>query len=290
MSTIGPIVALGEILWDVFPDGPKFGGAPANFACHVANLGEPAAIVSAVGNDQFGRDALKELNDRNIGTTEVQISLDHPTGTVLVSIDQAGKPTYTFQDDVAWDHLAWRDSLAPLARHARAVCFGTLAQRAAISHATIWQFVGSTPSDCWRIFDVNLRQHFHSPEIIRKSLELANVCKLNDEELPHLARLFGLAGDERLQLQALGEKFELRCAALTRGAHGAVLWNDSGEISEHAGIPTTIRDTVGAGDAFTAALTIGLLHGRSLAEINERACRVAAYVCSQPGGAPRFVL
>jgi fructokinase len=288
MSETKQIVALGEILWDLFPDGPRFGGAPANFACHAAQLGGAVALVSAVGDDDLGRAALRELADRQIDLAEVQVSSAHPTGIVQVSIDGAGKPSYEFRADVAWDHLAWRGSLKPLAERAAAVCFGTLAQRGTESHATIQRFVRETQPDALRIFDVNLRKEFHSPEIIRQSLELANVCKLNDEELPHLARLFGLTGNERQQLAALGARFQLQLVALTRGAQGALLWRQTGEISEQPGIATTIVDTVGAGDAFTAVLTVGLLAGRPLDEINRRACRVAAFVCSQAGATPRL--
>jgi fructokinase len=288
MNLNQPIVAIGEILWDVFPDGPRFGGAPANFACHIAGLGARSAIVSAVGADDLGRAALDELAQRAIEVAGVQRIPDRPTGTVLVTIDTAGKPSYEFRRDVAWDHLEWNDTLAALAAQAVAVCFGTLAQRSPESSQTIQKFVKATPSSCLRVFDINLRDSFHGEEIIGQSLDLANAFKLNDDELPIIAAMFGLKGSESEVVAGLSRRFGLGLVAQTRGARGALLWRKSGEISDLPGIPTEVRDTVGAGDAFTAALTLGLLQGRSLEEINRHASRIAAYVCTQPGAAPRL--
>lgn len=286
MNSTQPIVAIGEILWDVFPDGPRFGGAPANFACHAAGLGARAAIVSAVGADDLGRAAVDELTDRAIDVVCVQTTPDRPTGTVLVTIDAFGKASYEFRRDVAWDHLHWNETLASLATRAAAVCFGTLAQRSPASSETIRGFVQATPPDCLCVFDVNLRDSFHSETAIRQSFELASVFKLNDEELPVIAGMLGLNGSEREIVASLGRQFGPELIALTRGARGALLWRKNGEVSDFPGVPAQVRDTVGAGDAFTAALTMGLLQGRSLEEINRHASRVAAYVCSQPGAAP----
>jgi fructokinase len=282
------IVALGEILWDVFPDGPRFGGAPANFACHAAGLGARTAIVSAVGADDLGRAALEELSQRSIVIDGVQTIPDRPTGSVLVTVDATGKASFEFRQDIAWDHLSWNETLASLAAQASAVCFGTLAQRSPISSHTIQRFVKAAPPDCLRVFDVNLRPPFYDEGIIRNSLELAGVFKLNDDELPIIAKIYGLGGSECEIIGDLGRQCGLELVALTRGGRGALLWRNTGEFSDLPGIPTDVRDTVGAGDAFTAALTIGLLQGRSLDEINRYACRVAAYVCSQSGAAPRL--
>lgn len=283
-----PIVAIGEILWDVFPDGPRFGGAPANFACHAAGLGARTAIVSAVGADELGRAALDELSQRSIDTEGVQTISGRPTGSVLVTVDATGKASFEFRQDIAWDHLAWNESLAALAAQAAAVCFGTLAQRSPVSSHTIQQFVKATTPACLRVFDVNLRPPYYEDEIIRRSLDLASVFKLNDDELPIIAKMYGLNGSDSEIIARLGRECELEVVALTRGSRGALLWRNTGDVSDVPGIPTEVRDTVGAGDAFTAALTIGLLRGRSLEEINRQACRVAAYVCSQSGAAPRL--
>lgn len=283
MSTAPLIVGLGEILWDVFPDAKHFGGAPANFAVHGAALGNRVKIVSAIGEDALGDEALAVLHGLKMDDVYVQRS-SHPTGRVTVNLDAAGKADYSFAPDVAWDHLKWSDSVGKLARAADAVCFGTLAQRSKESEAFIQQFLGQTRSDCLRIFDVNLRQQFFSQDQIRRSLELANVLKLNDEELDTVAgNDFGRATDD--QLRGVRERYDLDLVAMTRGHKGAILIGREGEC-DFPGIATELVDTVGAGDAFTAVLAAGLLQCKPLELINRRACEVAAYVCSQAGATP----
>jgi len=281
------IVGLGEILWDVFPDGPRFGGAPANFACHVAALGHPSEMVSAVGKDELGERALTELRNRGVATRCVHRHEDRPTGIVTVSLDDEGHASYEFAADTAWDAVPWSGELARVAEQTSAVSFGTLGQRSECSRQTIRRFLAATPSTALRIFDINLRPPFVSDSVILESLALANVLKLNDEELPELAALCAWTGPDVEILQKLAEKFTLRAVALTRGAGGAVLLGGS-QVSEHPGIETHVVDTVGAGDAYTAVLTLGLLEGRNLDAINRGACQVAAFVCSQSGATPQL--
>ncbi len=288
MSDRSPvIVGLGEILWDVFPDGPRFGGAPANFACHVAALGGNSQIVSAVGRDKLGEKALAELGNRQVGTSGVHRHEDRPTGIVTVSLDADGHASYEFAADTAWDALPWSAELAQLAERTSAVCFGTLGQRNQRSRETIRRFVSATPSAALRIFDVNLRPPFVSDSVILESLALTNVLKLNDEELPTVAALCDLSGSDVEVMQELADRFALRAVALTRGPRGAVLVRD-GRLSEHPGVAAEVVDTVGAGDAFTAALALGLLDGSDLEAINRSACQLAAFVCSQSGATPRL--
>ena len=281
------IVGLGEILWDVFPDGPRFGGAPANFACHVAALGGTAEMVSAVGRDALGERALAELGNRRVGTQGVYRDERRPTGTVTVSLDGDGHASYEFAADTAWDALPWSEELAQLAERTSAVGFGTLGQRSEASRETIRRFVAATPTTALRIFDVNLRPPFVSDAVILESLALANVLKLNDEELPAVAALCGLSGPEVEVMRELADRFTLRAVALTRGPNGAVLLRD-GRVSEQPGIETQVVDTVGAGDAYTAVLALGLLQRRNLDAINRGACQVAAFVCSQSGATPQL--
>ena len=284
------VVGLGEILWDVFPDGPKFGGAPANFACTTAELAGDDAdvyIVGAVGNDALGHKAIELLRSHGVNTTCVS-QIAHPTGQVNVELDNAGKPTFEIATDTAWDNLAWFDELAQLATRADAVCFGTLAQRSPTSRETIRRFVQSTRPECLRILDINLRAPFWTDDVVRESLKLANVLKLNDTELPVLASMLNLSGSDDEQLTSLLRTFNLKAVAFTRGADGATLLSATGERSNLPAQPTKIVDTVGAGDAFTAALAVGLLDGVPLEKINAWGNRVAAYVCSQPGGTPHF--
>jgi fructokinase len=284
------IVALGEILWDVFPDGPKFGGAPANFACTAAELAHGTAgiyIVGAVGPDALGREAICLLSSHGVNTSHVQLA-DYPTGQVNVTLDAAGKPTFEIAENTAWDHVDWLTDARRLAPQADVVCFGTLAQRSPVSRDTIRKFVSATRPDCLRILDINLRPPFWTDDVVRESLKLANVLKLNDAELPMLAKMFNLTGSDDEVLRELIKTNDLRLIALTRGADGATLISATGERSDQPVSPTKIVDTVGAGDGYTAALALALLRGESLESINTWGNRVAAFVCSQPGGTPHF--
>lgn len=287
MSTSGAIiVGLGEVLWDVFPDGPRFGGAPANYACHAASLGADSYMVSAVGRDELGDRAWHTLGGLNVNTSCVQRN-DYPTGAVHVQLDAEGKASYEFLANTAWDHLVWTDELAELAARADAVCFGTLGQRSSETQQTIRRFVESTRSSCVRIFDINLRPPFYSDATILESLAIANIVKLNDDELPVVAKLCGCTGSDRDVMKALVKQFDLRLVALTRGSQGALLVQGD-EVSDHPGVATSVVDTVGAGDSFTAMLTVGLLSRLDLDTVNDLASRVAAYVCSKAGATPRL--
>jgi fructokinase len=284
------IVGLGEILWDIFPDGPRFGGAPANFACSVAGLANdswPVAMVSAVGNDELGQRALDAIKDHNVQDQMIN-QLEYPTGTVLVQLDATGHATYEFASDTAWDHLNWNDRLELLAKRTVAVCYGTLGQRSAVSRQTIQQFLKATPATCLRIFDINLRPPYWSEQVILESLEPANVIKLNEDELPVLAQILNLTGSDRELLDQLLERCDLQTAVLTRGSLGALLVSHDGSFSDIPGQDVNVVDTVGAGDSFTAAVVRGQLQGLPLHTTNLWAGNVAAFVCSQPGATPRI--
>ena len=279
------IVGVGEILWDVFPDGARFGGAPANFACHAAALGGDAYVLSRVGDDDLGHRALRELQQRGVKIDFVGTDSTRPTGTVNVTFDTNGVASYCFASDVAWDALAWSDELQTLAARADAVCFGTLGQRDRRSRDTIRRFVAATPGSCLRIFDVNLRPPFFDGSTIIEGVNLANVLKVNDEELPILADVVDTHGSEIEAIEHLAAAFSLRCVAVTRGARGAMLFLD-GHFFESPGQAVDVIDTVGAGDAFTAAMTVGLLRGEAPEDILRRATEVATFVCTQPGATP----
>lgn len=286
MNHAAQIVGLGEILWDVFPDSTKFGGAPANFACCAAELAASISVhmVSGVGKDDLGDRAIRSLQQHGVETSCVA-RLDQVTGRVDVTLDEAGNASYEFAANSAWDNVPWNDQLGKLAADTRAVCCGTLGQRCETSRKTIQRFVATAPDDALKIFDINLRPPFYSDEIIRQSIELANVLKLNDDELPVVAEMFHLTGDPESMLRQLAERQELRCIALTLGESGAgLLIGDAFHRSK--GVKTNVMDTVGAGDSFTAAMTIGLLQNRPIGEIADQAAKVAAYVCSQPGATP----
>ncbi|MBL8815512.1 MAG: hypothetical protein JNL58_05750 [Planctomyces sp.] len=283
------IAGLGEILWDIFPDGPRFGGAPSNFSCSTAELALDAAkvfIASAVGNDPLGNNALTELQTHRVNTVCVQTN-DRDTGQVHVKLDQGGSAHYQFAEDSAWDYLQWDESLAQLAGQCNAVCFGTLGQRHSISAKTILRFVDSVSNDALRVLDVNLRYPYVSNTVIENSLSRANVLKLNNEELPRVASLIGATGSELQMMEALANHFRLHTIALTRGPAGAVILSGD-ELSDLPGVSVDVVDTVGAGDAFTAAMTLGLLRGNSLEKINMGAIAAAAWACVNSGGTMAF--
>lgn len=284
------VIGIGEILWDVFPDGLRFGGAPANFACSVAELARDRIDVyaaGAVGGDDLGQAAFEALHLHSVQTSHVSI-VDRSTGQVRIKLDAAGRASYEFAANAAWDNLPWSDGLERLAARADAVCFSTLGQRSQISRQTIQRFVRATPASCFRVLDINLRPPFWSEEIVLQSLQLANVLKLNDAELLVLADMLRWSGADLELLQRLVDRFSLRLVSLTRGAEGAILLSESGEQSDLPGQTTVVVDTVGAGDSFTAALVIGLLSCLPLVKINAWGNRVAAFVSSQPGATPRI--
>lgn len=276
------IVGIGEVLWDVFPNEKCFGGAPANFVAHCAAMGADARMVSALGKDELGILAREEMTARGIPMEHVAAS-DHATGTVTVTLDADGKADYVFASDTAWDRLEWNEALADLAASVDVVCFGTLGQRSEVSRATIRRFVRATPSAALRIFDVNLRQDFYTDEIIRESLEWANVLKLNDEELDTVIPDDGRP--LRARLRSLLTRYELKLVVLTQGAQGALLVVDEMSV-DYEGRSMTVRDTVGAGDAYTAVVALGLLQGSQLHDIAALASKVAGYVCTQAGATP----
>ena len=282
-----PVVAgIGEVLWDCYPDGAHFGGAPANFASHAASLGAESWMMSAVGTDAPGDRAVKVLSDLKVRCDLVARDPGHSTGQVLVTLDAEGVPRYEISPDVAWDHLTWSEHFDALATRCDAICFGSLAQRSPDSRATIRRFVAAVRRSALRVFDVNLRQRFFDRETIDASLRLASALKLNDEELPVIAELCEIrARAPREILRELMTRYDLRLAALTRGPRGALLLDDRGE-DDCPAPETVVVDTVGAGDAFTAALVSDFLRGLPLSRINRHANAVAAFVCSQAGATP----
>ena len=279
------VVGIGELLWDVFPKLRRMGGAPVNFACHCRQLGARGIPISCLGRDQAGEDLRESVTELGLEADELQIHPTAPTGTVDVSLDAQGKPVYRIVEQVAWDFIQLTERLRALAPKVDAVCFGTLAQRSAISRESIQSFVALCPPKALKIFDVNLRQSFYSRDIIESSLRRANVLKVSDEELPVLARFFGLAGAPVEQLRQLIRLFHLRLVAYTRGAEGSMLVTPSG-LAEHPGCKPKAIDTVGAGDSYTATMCMGLLSGHPISDVIHHASRVAAFVCEQPGATP----
>ncbi len=286
------ILGIGELLWDILPEGARLGGAPSNFTVMAGRLGNHAAILSRIGRDDLGRRAIDRLNPMPIDTSCLEVDLVHETGQVTVDFVE-GQPHYTIHQPSAWDFLELSNEWVRIAERADAICFGSLAQRSRESRQTIQTLAAQTSAACIRVFDVNLRPPFYSSEVIQESLELATVLKLSDEELPQVLNLLGLPADdepekERLRLGAdrlLGEFPTLEMVAVTRGAQGSLLVRRE-EWSEHPGFPVKVVDRIGAGDAFTAALTHYMLRGADLATLNEAGNRWGSWVASQSGAMP----
>jgi fructokinase len=263
------------------------GGAPCNFAYHASRAGCESFVVSAIGTDGLGKEILSLFDENALDKSYVQQTSDFPTGTVTVSLDADGIPSYIIHENVAWDNIGWNNSLETLAKNVDAVCFGSLAQRNPVSQQSILNFLKATQNDCLRVFDINLRQAFYSENVIVQSLELSNILKLNEDELPTVAKLLALHGSDDELLAQLMKKFNLKMIALTKGDKGSFLRTEK-EQSFMEVPKVKIADTVGAGDSFTAVIVAGLLQNHDLKTIHENATRVAAFVCTQNGAMPEY--
>ncbi|MFL2862636.1 MAG: carbohydrate kinase family protein [Pirellulales bacterium] len=282
------IISLGEVLWDLFPDGERFGGAPANFACHAAIQGADVTMLSAVGDDQNGHDAIGILSAYGVDVSLMQIIPDAPTGTVGVALDNNGKPTFVIHQGSAWDQLVWNDAMASRITTADAVSFGTLGQRHAVSGATIRRAVEAAATKgipC--VLDINLRPPFFDAEMIRDSVQLASILKLSDDELVEVCFACSISKTDQPEgdLRGLLEFGSLDMVVLTRGENGAVLVTHEGTFTQD-GIDGNVIDTVGAGDAFTAAFLVGELRGYAHDQNLRKSCEVAAATCAHSGSVP----
>lgn len=281
------IIGLGEVLYDVLPEGAKLGGAPANFAYHVSQFGFDAMAISAVGNDALGDQAL-ETFDKN-GLKYIVPRVAYPTGTVNVSLNEAGVPTYTFTPNVAWDHIPFTPEMEAVAKEARAVCFGSLAQRSEESRKSIHQFLETVPADCEKIFDVNLRGNFYNKEILTEGVRRATILKINDEELVTIGRMFDYPGlDMEEKCRIIMHRYNLKMVVLTCGTNGSYVFAPNGVKSFKPTPKVEVADTVGAGDSFTGAFTAAILAGKPIEEAHAIAVRVSAYVCTQKGAMPKL--
>jgi fructokinase len=279
------VVGLGEVLWDLLPAGPQLGGAPTNFTYQAAALGARAMMVTRVGNDDLGREVIERFRKMNLPSETVQVDPVRPTGTVTVALKENGVAQYAFPDDTAWDQLAATNSALSAVSGAHAVCFGTLGQRNPVARKSIQKLLAAAPADALKIFDINLRLDFYSRDVIEHSMRLANVLKLNDEELVVLTAMFSLQGNARRRIEWLVRTFGFRTVVLTSGSLGSLICHE-GRWSEAPPQWVRVADTVGAGDAFAAALTMGLLNGLHLGEVHALSAEMACYVCSQPGATP----
>lgn len=282
------VIGIGEALFDVLPEGKKLGGAPANFAYHVSQFGIESCAVSAMGNDELGKELIKELNEHQLN---YQIeTVDYPTGTVQVTLDANGIPAYEIKEGVAWDNIPFTPALEEKAKNCTAVCFGSLAQRSEVSRNTIHRFLDTMPDEegRYKVFDINLRQGFFNKEIITESIKRCNILKINDEELITISRLFGYPGiDLQNKCWLLLGKYNLKMLILTCGVNGSYVFTP-GNVSFIETPKVEVADTVGAGDSFTGAFVASILKGKSVREAHELAVKVSAFVCTQNGAMPHL--
>jgi fructokinase len=282
------VVGMGEALWDILPDGRKIGGAPANFAYHASQFGLDSYVVSAVGDDDLGKETLNNLTSKGLNLMIPQIP--YPTGTVQVTLDDDGVPAYDIKEGVAWDNIPYTLELEKLAKCTNAVCFGSLAQRSIVSRETIHKFLEAIPTgeDRLKIFDINLRQSFYNKETICESMKRCNILKINDEELVIISRLFGYPGiDLKDKCWLLIGKYKLKMLILTCGVNGSYVFTP-GEMSFVETPLVNVADTVGAGDSFTGSFCAAILKGKDVHTAHELAVKVSAFVCTRNGAMPQL--
>ena len=290
------IVGLGEALWDVLPEGKKLGGAPANFAYHAGQFGLDTIAISALGEDALAEETIDALKEHNLNYLMPRVP--YPTGTVQVTLAEGGIPTYDIKEGVAWDNIPYTDEMAEIAKNARAVCFGSLAQRNKVSRENIRKFLADTPADCLKICDINLRQQFYSKEILEDSFKLCNILKINDEELVVVNRMFGyerqrvgerssgIGLDMRQTCEKMVQDYGLKMLVLTCGTNGSYVFTDDGLTSFQDTPKVTVADTVGAGDSFTGSFCACIINGKPVQEAHKIAVKVSAFVCTQNGAMP----
>ena len=275
---------MGEALWDMLPEGKKIGGAPANFAYHAAQFGMDTMAVSALGDDDLGNEIAQKFAEKKLNVLMPRVPF--PTGTVQVSLDAQGVPTYDIKEGVAWDNIPFTPELEEVARNCRAVCWGSLAQRNEVSRNTIHRFLDATPKDCLKIFDINLRQNFYNEELLLESFKRCDILKINDEELVTIGRLFGYPGlDMTNKCWLILGKYDLDALVLTCGVNGSYVFTP-GAMSFLETPKVEVADTVGAGDSFTGSFCAAYLSGVPVSEAHRLAVETSAFVCTQNGAIP----
>ena len=276
------IIAIGEIVWDCLPAGKQLGGAPLNFAFFAKELGAQAYAVCAVGNDELGDETLHVAYATGVNLDFVQRN-DLPTSRVLVTLDENGIPQYEIVEGVAWDAVECPDSALELVRDASVICWGSLAQRTEKSRQSVLSMLSAAPASCLKVFDINIRQHYYSLEVIKNSLEYADILKLNEDELPLVAEMLGMTGSEDAVISEIIERYSLKYVVYTHGADFSRVYGAEGLLSHQDTPKVKVADTVGAGDSFTAVLVTSLLQGRDIATAHALAVEVAAFVCTRHG-------
>ena len=277
----------GEILWDLFPDGPRLGGAPFNQAVRLRGLGNEVVFVSRVGDDDLGRKALCEARSLGVDTTFIQRDTRHPTGAVKVTLESGGNPRFRILPGAAYDFIEYEEGLSRVAAESDCIVFGTLVQRTAVSRRALYAVLEANRGKR-TLLDVNLRRGCYTRTTVRRSLEYADLLRMNEEEVKALAGMFGLPGGTLRVMEALIERFALEYCVATLAERGALGLAASGRACYVAGYRVKVADTCGSGDAFTAGFVDALERGASLEEALEAGCRLGALAAMVPGGTGRL--
>lgn len=276
------IVCFGEVLWDLLPTGKIAGGAPMNVAVHANQLGLQATMISAVGDDELGEGITSFLSSRGLSVSNIQKN-EYQTGIVEVTLDAKGSPSYEIIQPVAWDFIRLTENAKKAVQEADALVFGSLALRNEVSKNTLFALQAEAKL---KILDINLRKPFYTPELADELFKVADIVKVNDEELEMICAWYGQTGDETTNARFLKERYQLKGIIVTRGGNGAFFIDENNEEAEHQGFKVTVNDTIGSGDSFLASFITKWLNGETPAEALKFACAVGAFVATQKGATP----
>ena len=280
------VAGFGEVLWDIYPEAKTLGGAPSNFAIHSQELGANSFLISCIGDDSLGKDAQTLLNDFDLNTSGIQVNKYFPTGRVVVNLDQMGNASYKIDEESAWDHIIFDDNIRNICQFLDAVCFGTLAQRSSNSKKALKKILDSTPLNCLKVFDVNFRQEFYNIEIIKLSLERADIVKMNQFEFYQIANIVFISQEWKKGALSLIHEFDLKLVIITLGENGSIMATKNDYIVHTPKNKVNVVSTVGAGDAYTASVVFGWLNKKPLNEIVIEASNLASHVCGFMGAIP----
>ncbi len=283
------VLAIGEVLWDIISGQEHIGGAPFNLAAHLTRLGCLASILTRIGTDPRGRAALDEVKSLGVDTSLVQIDSRHPTGWAMVELSGDGVPTFSFPDDPAYNFIEADDQMLRRLADGEfdAICFGTLAQKGNQTRQSLMHVLQSVPAT-HVLYDVNIRLNFYPQDILRQSLGFSTVVKLNADEAQRVAqRLYGVATAEAELALRLSADFPVRVVCVTKGAEGCTVYA-GGAASSYACERTKVADTVGAGDAFSAAFLHHFSRTGDCFAAAERGNLLGSYVASRPGAVPEY--
>lgn len=260
------IVAFGEVVWDILPNGKVLGGTPSNLVYRCNSFNEEGFLLSRIGDDELGNEALKQLNELGISDENVQMDTEFPTGTVTISFDENNESNYNVTLDVAFDHIEFSAEALKLARNANCLFFGLLPQRFGISKNTIRELINESP-DSLHFFDLKLFDHFFSLKVVETLLLSANVVRVKEKEISFLKRELGL-NSEVLEdfCTQLSAKYKVDIVLVTRGQNGVFAYHKEQGAFHDSGYKIEIEDNIGSGMAFSAGFLHYYLNGESIQE------------------------